>query len=41
MNRKLEIFENVLTRPFNNDDFVGFVRELLNNVELVAGTDKI
>lgn len=38
MNRKLEIFENVLTSPFNNDDFVGFVRELLNNVELVAPT---
>ena len=38
MNRKLEIFENVLTSPFDNDAFVGFVRELLNNVELVAPT---
>lgn len=38
MNRKLEIFEKVLTNPFDNDQFVGFVRELLNNVELVAPT---
>ncbi len=36
MNRKLDIFENVLTNPFDNDQFVGFVREFLNNVELVA-----
>ena len=33
MNRKLEIFESVLTSPFNNDSFVGFVREFLNNVD--------
>ena len=38
MNRKLEIFESVLTSPFNNDSFVGFVREFLNNVELIAPT---
>lgn len=38
MNRKLEIFEKVLTNPFDNDQFVGFVREFLNNVELVAPT---
>lgn len=38
MNRKLEIFESVLTSPFNNDSFVGFVREFLNNVELIATT---
>lgn len=38
MNRKLEIFESVLTSPFNNDSFVGFVREFLNNVELIAST---
>lgn len=38
MNRKLDIFENVLTNPFDNDQFVGFVREFLNNVELVAPT---
>lgn len=38
MNRKLEIFEGVLTSPFNNDSFVGFVREFLNNVELIAPT---
>lgn len=38
MNRKLEIFESVLTSPFNNSSFVGFVREFLNNVELIAPT---
>ena len=38
MNRKLEIFESVLTSPFSNDSFVGFVREFLNNVELIAPT---
>lgn len=38
MSRKLEIFESVLTSPFNNDSFVGFVREFLNNVELIAPT---
>lgn len=38
MNRKLEIFEKILTNPFDNDQFVGFVREFLNNVELVAPT---
>lgn len=38
MNRKMEIFESVLTSPFNNDFFVGFVREFLNNVELIAPT---
>lgn len=38
MNRKLDIFEKVLTNPFDNDQFVGFVREFLNNVELVAPT---
>ena len=35
MNRKLDIFEKVLTNPFDNDQFVGFVREFLNNVERV------
>lgn len=38
MSRKTEIFEQVLTQPFNNDNFVGFVREFLNNVEMVAPT---
>ena len=38
MNRKLEIFESVLTSPFHNDSFVGFVREFLNTVELIAPT---
>ncbi len=36
MNRKQEIFQAVLTNPYNNDNFVAFVRELLNNVEMVA-----
>lgn len=36
MNRKSEIFEQVLTSPFDNDTFVGFVKEFLNNIQLVA-----
>lgn len=36
MNRKQEIFQTVLTNPYNNDNFIGFVREFLNNVEMVA-----
>lgn len=38
MSRKSDIFEQVLSNPYNNDAFVGFVRELLNNVEMVAPT---
>ena len=36
MSRKQEIFQAVLTNPYNNDNFVAFVREFLNNVEMVA-----
>lgn len=36
MSRKSEIFESVLTSAYNNNDFVRFVQELLNHVELVA-----
>lgn len=36
MSRKQEIFQIVLTSPYNNDNFVGFVREFLNNVEMIA-----
>lgn len=36
MGRKQEIFQTVLTNPYNNDNFVGFVREFLNNIEMVA-----
>ena len=36
MSRKSEIFESVLTSAYDNNAFVGFVQELLNNVELVA-----
>lgn len=39
MNRKSEIFEHVLTGPFDNDTFVGFVKEFLNNIQLVAPTN--
>lgn len=38
MDRKLEIFENVLTNSFSNDLFTNFVREFLNNLEMVAPT---
>lgn len=36
MDRKAEIFENVLTSPFSNKSFVGFIREFLQTIELVA-----
>ena len=36
MSRKTEIFEKVLTNPYDNGIFVNFVQEFLNNVELVA-----
>lgn len=36
MSRKSEIFESVLTSAYDNNAFVGFVQELLNNVEVVA-----
>ena len=36
MNRKSEIFEQVLTSPFDNDTFVGFVKEFLNDIQLIA-----
>lgn len=38
MSRKSEIFEKVLTQAYDNDIFVNFVQEFLNNVELVAPT---
>ena len=38
MDRKLETFENVLTKPYNNDAFIGFIKEFLNNFKLVAPT---
>lgn len=39
MNRKAELFEQVLTSPFDNDTFVGFVKEFLNKIQLVAPTN--
>lgn len=36
MSRKTDIFENVLTNPYDNGVFVNFIQEFLNNVELVA-----
>lgn len=38
MSRKTDIFENVLTTAYNNDAFVGFIQELLNDIEMVAPT---
>lgn len=38
MSRKSEMFEKVLTEPYDNGIFVNFIREFLNNVELVAPT---
>lgn len=38
MSRKKDIFEKVLTNAYNSDAFVGFIQELLNDIELVAPT---
>lgn len=38
MNRKQEIFEGVLKKAYVHDDFVGFTREFLNDIQLVAPT---
>lgn len=36
MSRKTDIFEAVLTSPYNHSSFVDFVREFLNDMEMVA-----
>ena len=36
MDRKQEIFEKVLKHEYIHDDFVGFTREFLNDIQLVA-----
>lgn len=38
MSRKTDIFEAVLTNPYNHSSFVDFVREFLNDMEMVAPT---
>ena len=38
MNKKLEDFEKVLSNKYDNDSFVGFVKEFFNDVKLVAPT---
>lgn len=38
MSRKTDIFEAVLTRPYNHSSFVDFTRELLNDMEMIAPT---
>lgn len=38
MNRKQEIFEGVLKKAYIHDEFVGFTREFLNDIQLVAPT---
>lgn len=36
MSRKSELFEKVLINPYDNGEFVRFIKEFLNNIELVA-----
>lgn len=36
MSRKSELFEKVLINPYDNGEFVRFIEEFLNNIELVA-----
>lgn len=36
MSRKIDMFESVLSNPYNHSSFVDFVREFLNDVELIA-----
>ena len=38
MSRKTDIFEAVLTNPCNHNSFVDFVREFLNDMDIVAPT---
>ncbi len=38
MSRKQEIFENVLKKAYVHEDYVGFTREFLNDIQLVAPT---
>lgn len=38
MSRKTDIFEAVLTNPYNHNSFVDFVREFLNDMDIVAPT---
>lgn len=38
MSRKTDIFEAVLTNPYSHSSFVDFVREFLNDMEMVAPT---
>ena len=38
MSRKTDIFEEILTNPYNHSSFVDFVREFLNDMEMVAPT---
>lgn len=38
MSRKTDIFEEVLTSPYNHNSFVDFVREFLNDLDMVAPT---
>lgn len=38
MSRKTDIFETVLTSPYNHSSFVDFIREFLNDMDIVAPT---
>ena len=38
MIRNTDIFEAVLTNPYNHNSFVYFVREFLNDMDIVAPT---
>ena len=38
MSRKTDIFEAVLTNPYNHNSFLDFVREFLNDMDIVAPT---
>ncbi len=38
MSRKTDTFEAVLTKPYNHSSFVDFVREFLNDMDMVAPT---
>lgn len=33
---KRRIFEDTLTKPYDHEQYIGFIRELLNNVQLIA-----
>lgn len=39
--KKRKIFEGTLTQPFDHDGYVQFLRELLDNMQIVAPNKEV